>query len=50
MNIVTTADREKERRHLLRMMNAHPERDWTKQRARVAILNQMIKGDTSRTH
>lgn len=50
MTPVTTADREKERDALLREMSAHPERDWTRERDRVAILNRMIRGDAAHTH
>ncbi|MCH4151185.1 MAG: hypothetical protein LKF30_04455 [Sphingobium sp.] len=47
MTPVTTADRARERDALLHRMNAHPERDWSKERDRLAILNRMIQGSAA---
>ncbi len=44
MDGTTTEDREKELRFLLSQMSAHPERDWTEQRARVHVLMAMGVG------
>src|SRR3546814_12249157 len=42
MQAVTEGDRRKEVRVLLDQIQAHPERDWTKARRRLATLNKMI--------
>jgi hypothetical protein len=42
MNPVTIDDRRKELKILLQQMQDQPSRDWTEQRARVTVLNQMI--------
>ena len=42
MTPITIEDRKKELRALLRQMQAHPERDWTEKRQRVAVLNKMV--------
>ena len=41
---VTLDDRKKELRSLLDQIRAHPERDWTVARDRIAILNHMVAG------
>ena len=42
MQGTTLEDRKKELRRLLDQMSAHPERDWTKERERVAVLREMV--------
>ncbi len=42
MQETTTKDREKELRSLLDAIAAHPERDWTEERKRVAVLQRML--------
>lgn len=42
MQAVTEGDRRKEVRHLLDQIQAHPERDWTDARRRIATLNKLI--------
>ncbi|MBB6425814.1 hypothetical protein [Sphingopyxis sp. JAI128] len=42
MQAVTEGDRRKEVRHLLEQIQAHPERDWTAARQRLATLNKLI--------
>src|SRR3546814_3956319 len=42
MQAVTEGDRRKEVRVLLDQIQAHPERDWTKARRRLATLNKLI--------
>ena len=40
----TLKDREQELRSLLDQISSHPERDWTLERERVAVLQRMIAG------
>lgn len=40
----TLADREAEVKSLLTQIEAHPERDWSEARARIAVLNRVIAG------
>lgn len=42
MQAVTEGDRRKEVRVLLNQIQAHPERDWTAARRRIATLNKLI--------
>ncbi len=42
MQIVTEGDRRKELTVLLDQIQAHPERDWTNARRRIATLNKLI--------
>lgn len=42
MQAVTEGDRRKEVRTLLDQIQAHPERDWTAARQRIATLNKLI--------
>ncbi len=42
MQAVTEGDRRKEVRILLDQIQAHPERDWTQARRRIATLNKLI--------
>lgn len=42
MSGVTIEDRKKELAVLLQQMQEQPSRDWSEERARVAVLNQMI--------
>lgn len=42
MEQTTHADREKELRGLLDQISAHPERAWTAERERVAVLQRML--------
>lgn len=42
MQAVTEGDRRKEVRVLLDRIQAHPERDWTEARQRLATLNKLI--------
>lgn len=42
MDGTTTEDRKKELKILLTQMEAHPSRDWTAERARVAVLQKII--------
>jgi len=44
MQAVTEGDRRKEVRVLLGQIQAHPERDWTEVRQRLATLNKLIAG------
>jgi hypothetical protein len=42
MQAVTEGDRRKELATLLTQIQAHPERDWTAARRRIATLNKLI--------
>lgn len=42
MQETTHADREKELRDLLDRISAHPEKAWTAERERVAVLQRML--------
>ena len=42
MQAVTEGDRRKEVKILLDRIRAHPERDWTQARRRIATLNKLI--------
>ncbi|UKK83826.1 hypothetical protein L7H23_14810 [Sphingopyxis sp. BSN-002] len=42
MQAVTEGDRRKELAALLEQIRAHPERDWSATRARIATLNKLI--------
>jgi hypothetical protein len=44
MQAVTEGDRRKEVRVLLDQIQAHPERDWSAERRRLATLNKLIAG------
>lgn len=45
MTPVTIDDRKKELHSLLEQIQANPSRDWTKERERVVVLQQMIAAD-----
>lgn len=47
MLTVTEGDRRKEIATLLAQIQAHPERDWTSARRRLATLNKLVGGRTS---
>ncbi|WP_411340556.1 hypothetical protein V6U71_00880 [Sphingopyxis sp. J-6] len=49
MQAVTEGDRRKEVRTLLDQIQAHPERDWTAARQRIATLNKLI-GSAPKPH
>ncbi|HTN15748.1 MAG TPA: hypothetical protein VL094_13170 [Sphingomonadaceae bacterium] len=42
MQPVTMEDRRKELRSLLERIEAHPERDWTEEKARANVLREML--------
>ena len=42
MQAVTDGDRRKEVRVLLSQIQAHPERDWSGTRMRIATLNKLV--------
>ncbi len=42
MQAVTEGDRRKELAVLLDQIRAHPERDWSRERLRIATLNKLI--------
>ncbi len=42
MQETTMEDRKKELRSLLDQMAAHPERDWSEEKKRVAVLREML--------
>jgi hypothetical protein len=42
MQETTIADRKYELRQLLEQIEAHPERDWTEARKRIAVLKEMV--------
>ena len=44
MQAVTDGDRRKEVRVLLGQIQAHPDRDWSVERRRLATLNKLIAG------
>lgn len=55
MQAVTEGDRRKELAILLHQIQAHPERDWTTARHRIATLNKLIgkpaaQRSVTRTH
>jgi len=50
MDPVTIDDRKKELRTLLEQMQATPSRDWTRERERVVVLQQMIAADEKHMH
>ena len=52
MQAVTEGDRRKELAVLLDRIQAHPERDWTSARRRIATLTKLIAPErsASRTH
>ncbi|MBB5984464.1 hypothetical protein [Sphingobium lignivorans] len=45
MTPVTIDDRKKELRSLIEQIQANPSRDWTRERERVVVLQQMIAAD-----
>jgi len=45
MDPVTIDDRKKELHMLLAQMQAHPSRDWTRERERVVVLQRMIAAE-----
>ena len=49
MQTVTEGDRRKEIRVLLDQIQAHPERDWSAARRRLATLTRLV-ADAARTH
>jgi hypothetical protein len=49
MDGTTTEDRKKELKVLLTQMEAHPSRDWTAERERVAVLQKVIAADETAT-
>ena len=44
MNPVTTDDRKKELHRLLQQIRQHPSRDWSRERRRIVVLQQMVAG------
>jgi hypothetical protein len=50
MEPVTLDDRKKELHFLLRQMEAAPSQDWTEQRKRALVLQEMIAAEERRTH
>ena len=42
MRDTTIADRERELRELVEKIEAHPEKPWTAERERIAILQRML--------
>lgn len=50
MLTVTEGDRRKELTLLLRQMQAHPERDWSAARMRIATLNKLVARPQPRRH
>ncbi len=46
MHETTTADRERELRTLLDLIEAHPERAWTEERQRVTVLQRMLAANS----
>lgn len=49
MQAVTEGDRRKELAVLLDQIQAHPERDWSAARTRIATLNKLIAPPPPRT-
>ena len=49
MHQTTTEDRRKELRSLLDQVEAHPERDWTEARQRIAVLQSKLAAEESAT-
>lgn len=47
MREITTEDRRKELRSLLERIETHPERDWTEERKRVAVLQSKLSAEES---
>jgi len=45
MTETTIEDRERELRTLLDRIEAHPERAWTEERRRVAVLQRLLAAD-----
>jgi hypothetical protein len=45
MQAVTEGDRRKELAVLLDQIQTHPERDWTRERQRIATLNKLFASD-----
>lgn len=45
MEPVTIDDRRKELRSLLDQIDANPSRDWSSERTRIVVLQQMIAAD-----
>ena len=54
MQAVTEGDRRKELATLLAQIQAHPERDWSTARMRIATLNKLVgaepTGKPAKTH
>ncbi|MDZ3832252.1 MAG: hypothetical protein U0S50_10585 [Sphingopyxis sp.] len=50
MQAVTESDRRKEVRLLLDRIQAHPERDWSAARRRIATLNKLIGPSGRKPH
>ncbi len=48
MTPVTIEDRKKELRVLLDRIQAHPSMDWSEERKRVVVLQEMIAADEAR--
>ncbi len=46
----TMEDRRTELRMLLNQIQAQPERDWTEERKRIAVLNQMLASEGKEGH
>lgn len=46
MQETTNEDRRKELQNLLGRMRAHPERDWSDEKKRATVLQQMIAAET----
>ena len=47
MTETTIEDRQRELRSLLDQIEAHPERTWTRERERVAVLQRMLAAEHS---
>lgn len=50
MDPVTLEDRKKELRTLLDQIQSRPSHDWTKERERVVVLQEMIAGAQKNAH
>lgn len=50
MEPVTMDDRKKELQALLAQIQAHPSRDWSRERERIVVLQQMIGAEEKHRH
>ena len=50
MEPVTMEDRKKELHTLLEQMQSHPSRDWSRERERIVVLQQMIAAEEKHRH